>query len=127
MYDPMTPCERCGRHLRRTEGRCPFCAAARVAEPCEALEEAPSRLSRAALLLGASMAIGCPLAAAYGGPPVPAPHNTQDAAAAQPTPAPPTPPPAPAYGAPPAAMNPATQDPASLAGAYGAPPARNRP
>lgn len=66
MSDRLLPCPACARHVRSSEGTCPFCAAglpvARAAQPVP--RSTGARLSRAALFaLGASAAA----AAACGG------------------------------------------------------------
>jgi hypothetical protein len=75
----LVPCEACGRHLRARESRCPFCLAVRA--PCDVVEPAPPRLSRAALVMAGSLALsGCPVAVRYGGPPITAPSAPTQAA-----------------------------------------------
>lgn len=62
MYRPLVACPGCSRHVRATEMRCPFCAAALPGDLGErAAPSVPSRLSRAAAFaFGASLAIaGC--------------------------------------------------------------------
>jgi len=85
-------CLGCGRHVRRAERACPFCAAPRAPDGPDRLVEEPAlRRSRSAMLLaGAAIVAGCqaqrltPDASpppdalmeaprpVYGGPPVPA-------------------------------------------------------
>lgn len=56
MSDALVPCECCARHIRSSEGVCPFCETARTPSVL-AMSEGPGRLSRAAVLLGVSMGI----------------------------------------------------------------------
>jgi hypothetical protein len=70
------PCSSCGRHVRRTESSCPFCAAALSFEGVPERGVPPVRLGRAATFaFGAAVAtasasalVGC-TAPAYGAPP----------------------------------------------------------
>jgi len=69
----MLPCEACGRHVKATSNRCPFC-------------DRPSS-KRAAKLgavatMAASVAVGLTLSACYGGPPpgYPPPQTDPNAA-----------------------------------------------
>jgi len=144
------PCDRCARHLRASEVRCPFCEAPVVALPAGPLPA--ERLSRAALFAfgAAVLGSGCvsgdrappPTTVArpeqpppagnmpvYGGPPAPPPVVVTDAPAPQEPPRlveVPRPPPAgimPAYGGPPRPRTPPPPpDPGSFAARYGAPP-----
>ena len=87
----LSVCAACGRHVRRAERACPFCAAPRAPDgPDRVFAEPAPRLSRSAMLLaGAAVVAGCQ-----------AQRLTPDAAA----PPPPDawmPAPAPAYGIPP--------------------------
>lgn len=103
--DTLAPCPSCARHIRVEEPRCPFCQTATSALQPMGFDPsvAPARVRNAVLALSASMALGAcvnPLAAAYGGPPIPPPvHDAQVQAV-------PPPPPAPAYGLPPSPPSP---------------------
>lgn len=83
----LIPCPSCGRHVRRTESACPFCAASVSFEHVPARPMPSARLGRAAIFaFGATVATvgaGCGggtsggtdayigmLDAAYGGPPL---------------------------------------------------------
>jgi hypothetical protein len=94
-------CDHCGRHVRETEPRCPFCHATREASAIdEPSPEASVSLSRAAILLAGAMALG---ACGKDNP------LTQEPQIAQP------------YGAPPQPPRPIVQEP-QIAQPYGAPP-----
>lgn len=83
----LTVCTTCSRHIRSTEGRCPFC-------------DAPSTSrspARAVVMAAVVVATGLTLAACYGGPPHPMPGpRTGDNT----TPAPQNPPPSAQPGTP---------------------------
>ncbi len=112
MYTALVPCPACARHVRAHEPQCPFCETRRQTSDAPSLAEGPTRLSRAALLLGASLGlVGCPAPA----PPTPAPPaRTPDAGS----------PPPPLRTNPNAVPQP-PQDPGSMAEVYGAPPPRD--
>ncbi|MFO0626208.1 MAG: hypothetical protein U0325_11380 [Polyangiales bacterium] len=115
MNDELTPCVACARHVRVVERVCPFCGAAVTATASREVPT-PRGVSRAAMLLGASLSLAaCPrreqqIAAVYGAPPTPA--ASRDAAA----------PPSDAARRNPNAPARPPQDPGSTAEVYGAPP-----
>lgn len=116
MHTALLPCTACARHVRAHEPLCPFCGTARHASAATSPHEGPTRLSRAALLLGASLGLaGCPAPATPTAPTTPT--VTPDAGAA------PTPPPR----TNPNAVAQPPQDPGSMAEVYGAPPPREPP
>ena len=80
-------CDGCGRHVRETENRCPFCGERRAASAVDIpLVEVSSPLSRAALVLAGAMALGgCErggvgrdqsIVQPYGAPPNPTPPDS---------------------------------------------------
>lgn len=88
-------CDRCARHVRETEGRCPFCGAARTASAHDTpLVEVSLPLSRAAIVLAGAMAFaGCDrngmgrdqsIVQPYGAPPNPPRPDVPEPAIAQP-------------------------------------------
>ncbi len=60
MYQPLSPCPACARHVRATEGQCPFCQSPMPEGFSASVRpEAPRRLSRAAALaFGTALALG---------------------------------------------------------------------
>ncbi|MBL8678603.1 MAG: hypothetical protein JNK05_05535 [Myxococcales bacterium] len=88
-------CDRCSRHVRETEGRCPFCGAVREASAEDTpLIEVSLPLSRAAIVLAGAMAFaGCErngmgrdqsIVQPYGAPPNPPRPDVPEPAIAQP-------------------------------------------
>lgn len=79
----LSPCDGCGRHVRHTESRCPFCGngLATVAPPSAPM--VPSGLGRAAILafgaLATTAACSGNVAPAYGTPPPDAGPESVDA------------------------------------------------
>lgn len=82
-------CDRCSRHVRETEGRCPFCGAVREASAEDTpFIEVSLPLSRAAIVLAGAMAFaGCDrngmgrdqsIVQPYGAPPNPPRPNAPD-------------------------------------------------
>ena len=73
----LTPCPTCTRHVRNTDGSCPFCGSAVEMRPDPVRPAPPQRMGRAALAaVGAAFAFsaacgggGETAAPAYGGPP----------------------------------------------------------
>jgi len=108
MYEPLSPCTECRRHVRTIEARCPFCGAQREAA---AVEAAPMvRLSRAVTFAAALAIAGCQ-SEPQANPIV------RDPVAAKPSAAP-TPAPAPA---PSPSSSGLVDDPGSAVAEYGAP------
>lgn len=81
----LRPCSSCGRHVRNTETRCPFCATA-----LDAVAERPAialpRAGRAAIMafgaITSAGAAGCSFTAAYGAPSIDTGPGAVDAAPA---------------------------------------------
>jgi len=116
MHTALLPCAACARHVRAHEPQCPFCGTFRDRSDTPSVGEGPTRLSRAALLLGASLGlVGCPAPTTPTAPTTPS--NAVDAGGA----AAPTPPPR----TNPNAVAQPPQDPGSMAEVYGAPPPRD--
>jgi hypothetical protein len=93
----LRPCPGCSRHVRVSEGACPFCSASLDASfQASPAPVGPSRrLARAAffafgtgtLVLAPALSVGCQ--AVYGGPPVPEDGGGAAIDAAKTSPAPP--------------------------------------
>jgi hypothetical protein len=127
------PCSSCGRHARHSETRCPFCDASLT--PREADAPVVTRGSRAAILLGATLALGaCTREPEPAAPPPSPPATPTSGSLAPPSPNPATqqlpttvteaPPPINPQGTlfpQPQIVPPAPNDP-TMAAAYGAPP-----
>lgn len=57
MYQPLVPCTECRRHIRATEGSCPFCLQSRAATD---VETGPLvRMSRAAAIAAVATLMAC--------------------------------------------------------------------
>ncbi len=82
-------CDACSRHVRAQDSVCPFCHAPVTSAARDILDRPGPRRSRAAIIAGAALAVGCsssdpvPLPL-YGGPPVVMEDGGFDAGMAQP-------------------------------------------
>lgn len=73
MYQPLTPCPSCRRHVRAADGACPFCRSA--IDPTRVVPSASRRLARGAVFVFASSVAAC------GGSTEPEPGSVTDTGA----------------------------------------------